>query len=62
MRRTLARLGMATSIVVGTLLLAAGPASAGRPQDSQGDKDCRLTAVCHPGLHVGETKGRNVGG
>jgi hypothetical protein len=66
MRRTLVRLATATSIVLGTVAVSAGPAAAGRPQDSF-NHDCRIeNAQCNPSQHKGWDgelpPRRNVGG
>jgi hypothetical protein len=68
MRRTLVRLATATLAVLGAALVAAGPAAASAdqvappPDRTAGEHDCRFPVVCHPGLHLGDGNGRNVGG
>jgi hypothetical protein len=68
MPRTLVRLATVTSVVVGAGLFAMGPAAASAdqvapPPSTTGEADCRvLVTICHPGLHTGWDKHRNVGG
>jgi hypothetical protein len=60
----LRRLGLlvaTTGLAVTAAMTLAGPAAAA-PPDRPSEHDCRWTAVCHPGLHTGWDKHRNVGG
>jgi hypothetical protein len=60
----LRRLGLlvaATVLSVMAGLPLAGPAAAAPPSQT-GERDCRWTAVCNPGLHQGWDNHRNVGG
>ena len=64
MRRTLPRLAAAAAAATASLVLGVGPAAAASPPPSTtGEHDCRVGAVCHPGLHGGDPEpGRNIGG
>ena len=63
MRRRLGLVTIAVWFALAGSVAAAGAASAAPPQDATGERDCRFpVAICHPGLHLGADKGRNVGG
>ena len=60
----LRRLGLLVATTGGALAVAisvAGPAAAAPPSQSN-EHDCRSTAVCNPGLHLGWDHHRNIGG
>jgi hypothetical protein len=61
MRRVLAVLAVGASVVLGGVALAS-PASAAPPDKANGQHDCRVLAVCNPGVHNGWDNHRNVGG
>jgi hypothetical protein len=62
MRRTLVLVAAATSVILGV----AGPAAAGGPPSSSGDKDCRIGTMCNTSIHWGwdgdVPERRNLGG
>jgi hypothetical protein len=66
MRRSFARLAIATAAVAGAVLVSAGPAAAAADPAAPptGDQhDCRFVSICWPGQHRGwDTPPRNVGG
>jgi hypothetical protein len=64
MRRTVVRLAAVTSLTLAAAVGVAGPALAVAPPPDKtaGKHDCRFPVVCHPGLHLGDGNGRNVGG
>ena len=59
--RRLGLLVTATGLAFMAAVSLAGPATAAPPSPTN-EQDCRWTAVCHPGLHTGWDKHRNVGG
>jgi hypothetical protein len=63
MRRRLTLVTTAVFLALAGSITVAGAASAGPPDKANGEHDCRFpAATCHPGLHQGADKGRNVGG
>jgi len=60
----LRRLGLlvaTTGAAVAVAISLAGPAGAAPPSQTD-ERDCRWTAVCNPGQHVGWDHHRNIGG
>jgi len=50
-----------TGTAVAVAISVAGPAAASAPSQSN-EHDCRSTAVCNPGEHLGWDHHRNIGG
>jgi hypothetical protein len=60
----LRRLGLlvaTTGLALMTAVSLAGPAAAAPPSQTD-EHDCRWTAVCNPGQHLGWDHHRNIGG
>ena len=61
MLRRLGSLAATAAAAVTMTVPLAGEAVAAPPSQSD-ERDCRVTAVCHPGQHLGWDHHRNIGG